>query len=982
MTLRRARRNIRSIARALFVLSVSLCGVGSTAFAQAAGNWSGQVQCSFDDVDQSYSRHELQTWMLTGASPSVQGSMYVYPATWSSTGQGALQRVQGAQTTNIQWTTNVPAQQATIAIFVRASDNRLIIKPWHSQMRLDYAVTGSKQIVTNGVAQQPTSFSYAAWEWQFPRIEDSPTNANVTGSSQSQADGGNADLVHRNGGIPLAANCQWQFTKGGMTPTNSNQMGSNAGSSNQNQPGSMAGSGSYQGNGQNCESPASVQQSFENMKSNLQTQYNQLIQGTSDPAQVASLTSQEQRMLANLNSQEQHDVAAASQGCVQATNQNTNGGTSFGSNQSPNNSRNNPYSAGQNSTGQYSGNNQNYGSNQYSGNNSNPGGNSSGNQNYGNNQYPGNGQNSGNNQGQSNTQSSNTGNNGMGSSTQNGTAGSNGQPPPAQLLSLNPSSVNQGSTMQVNLAGQGTHWTNATNVSFGSQITVQSFTADPSGTSAVATINVASSASPGSRPVMLMSGAEMVGLPSGLTVTAAPTQTGSTASGSTISKGIGLTMPTHSALTAGLLTGVSPASNNGQQNLTVTLTGERTNFASGATTVKFIRAQQAGSTALNAQLQNAALAMNTNTPPPLQTGPISVSSTTIATVSLTINPAAAAGTYNITVTTPAANGTETVTLNNAFTVTTAPSLSVITAPPAITQAGSITAPPTSGNYRVTMTGLMCARAITGGGDAIYGAAVIRQYDRRSNQSTMFTNANTWVYGDTNGYIAQRKQAGTRGPQGGIGAGNFVPDGFIFGPRDTLPPQPNVFPMALWQGTLTNGVDALVISPSLWISYGDNSMFFNWNQNEDSFTNSILLDPHVQTQIKNNTFGALVFGTSQNVSGSAAASLTGAAAVAATEELVQASGLTFGIPIGVFAITGPSHDRPIGVAAANPSDPTSNTVLPNATLVLTREIIEKQLGSSAWTTMTFNFIDDPLAFSQLPNTDRPGQYSMFIQIERQ
>ena len=151
---------------------------------------------------------------------------------------------------------------------------------------------------------------------------------------------------------------------------------------------------------------------------------------------------------------------------------------------------------------------------------------------------------------------------------------------------------------------------------------------------------------------------------------------------------------------------------------------------------------------------------------------------------------------------------------------------------------STTSVPSSSTYRVTMTGLMCLKAITGGGDAIYGAAVIRQYDRRNGQATMFTNANTWVYGDTNGMIDQRKQAGSRGPMGGIGAGDFVPTGFIVGPKDTLPPQPNVFPMALWQGTLTNGVDALVISPSLWISYGDNSMFFNWNQNEDPFTNSI------------------------------------------------------------------------------------------------------------------------------------------------
>ena len=65
-----------------------------------------------------------------------------------------------------------------------------------------------------------------------------------------------------------------------------------------------------------------------------------------------------------------------------------------------------------------------------------------------------------------------------------------------------------------------------------------------------------------------------------------------------------------------------------------------------------------------------------------------------------------------------------------------------------------------------------------------------------------------------------------------------------------------------------------------------------------------------------------------------------------------------------------------------SDPSSPTVLPNATLVLTREMIEKRLGTNAWTTISFDFKDAPNVFSNLPGTDRPGEYQMFIQIEKQ
>ncbi len=451
-----------------------------------------------------------------------------------------------------------------------------------------------------------------------------------------------------------------------------------------------------------------------------------------------------------------------------------------------------------------------------------------------------------------------------------------------QLVSLSPSSVSQGSTTTVQLLGQGTHWqSQTTNVSFGPQITIQSFTADPTGTSATASITVASNAATGSRPVMLMTGAEMVGLPSGLSVITAPTS--QQGPGSTATMGSGT--PVRQVPSTGILV-ATPATNNGQGSVP------------GTTTPGFTGVKMAPGTGIAKKVGST----------------------------------------------------------------------------------SASAAPTSATYLVTITGLMCMRAITGGGDAIYAAAAIRQYDRRNGQATMFTNANTWVYGDVNGMIGQRKQAGSRGPMGGIGVGDFVPPGFIVGPKDTLPPQPNLFPMVVWQGTLTDGVDALVISPSLWISYGDNSMFFTWNQNEQSLTNSIFLDSKVQNQINTQTFGTLLLGASENVSGSAAQTAAGDATVTAVETSIQAAGLTFGIPVGVFT-GGPSHDRPIGVTGAS-SDPTSSTVLPNATLVLTREMIEKRLGSNTWTTTSFDFRDSPLSFSSLPGSDRPGEYQMFIQIERQ
>ena len=763
------------------------------AFSQSSPSaaWSGSVTCQLNEQETGvFSRQETQTWTLIGGGPVSPTGIPTYNATWGDTGQGQLQRVQGAQTTNIQWTTNVPAQATTLAIFVRGSDNRLIIIPRHSQLRLDNATTGARQAIVNGAAQQPISISHAVWEWQFPHIEASPTDTIVSGSAQSQADAGDAELLHHFGAPPPIAVCQWQLTKGGSASSSPNPSQIGGGIQNPNLQGS-----------QNCQSPGTVQQSFETMKANLKSQYDQLIRGTTDPTEIASLSNQEQTMLANLSSQEQRDMTLASQGCLQATNS----------------QGNNSYSGGS------------------------PGG----------------------------AAGPNAGSNPNAGGAPNGSTGSGGQMSTPQLVSLSPSSVSQGSTTTVQLLGQGTHWqSQTTNVSFGPQITIQSFTADPTGTSATANITVASNAATGSRPVMLMTGAEMVGLPSGLSVITAPTS--QQGPGSTATMGSGT--PVRQVPSTGILV-ATPATNNGQGSVP------------GTTTPGFTGVKMAPGTGIAKKVGST----------------------------------------------------------------------------------SASAAPTSATYLVTITGLMCMRAITGGGDAIYAAAAIRQYDRRNGQATMFTNANTWVYGDVNGMIGQRKQAGSRGPMGGIGVGDFVPPGFIVGPKDTLPPQPNLFPMVVWQGTLTDGVDALVISPSLWISYGDNSMFFTWNQNEQSLTNSIFLDSKVQNQINTQTFGTLLLGASENVSGSAAQTAAGDATVTAVETSIQAAGLTFGIPVGVFT-GGPSHDRPIGVTGAS-SDPTSSTVLPNATLVLTREMIEKRLGSNTWTTTSFDFRDSPLSFSE-PSWFRP------------
>jgi hypothetical protein len=141
----------------------------------------------------------------------MQSAMQVYPGTWSVTGRGVLQGVLGLQTTTMQWSTNVPSMSAPMAVFVRASDNQLIIKAWHSQLRAHNAVSGSRQVILSGSAQNPSLVSFPEYEWQFPIIQDAPTSTNVSGTSSTPTAAGIGPM--QPAGLQATANCMWQFTK-------------------------------------------------------------------------------------------------------------------------------------------------------------------------------------------------------------------------------------------------------------------------------------------------------------------------------------------------------------------------------------------------------------------------------------------------------------------------------------------------------------------------------------------------------------------------------------------------------------------------------------------------------------------------------------------------------------------------------------------------------------------------------------------------
>jgi hypothetical protein len=175
-------------------------------------NWTGQVQCQLNMQNSDYVHQETQTWVITGP-PVQQGAMQVYPAMWSTSGQGSMQRAQGAQMIAGQWATSVQGMNAPLNIFVRASDRRLLIGQSHAQVVAPSGVIGVKQ--SGGTR---SNLSSAAYEWRFPSIEAGPDDTVVSGSSAAAISGGLMPL--QSPAVTGSAACSWQFSLGGVaTPS-------------------------------------------------------------------------------------------------------------------------------------------------------------------------------------------------------------------------------------------------------------------------------------------------------------------------------------------------------------------------------------------------------------------------------------------------------------------------------------------------------------------------------------------------------------------------------------------------------------------------------------------------------------------------------------------------------------------------------------------------------------------------------------------
>jgi hypothetical protein len=203
------------------VLAIVAALLAASASAQPpsspGSDWGGSVRCDIRATAPGYMHEERQTWTLTGAAPATQGSFYVFPATWTVTGQGTHDRARNASRRVAQWTAaspgSNPSVNAPIALSVAPVTGIVNAQLWHSQLARQGGYTGTDQYINDGIAQPPGRLVATLYEWQFPRISGEPRSTRLSGNTTYEVKAQVGPLQ------PLAESqvtiaCAWELSRG------------------------------------------------------------------------------------------------------------------------------------------------------------------------------------------------------------------------------------------------------------------------------------------------------------------------------------------------------------------------------------------------------------------------------------------------------------------------------------------------------------------------------------------------------------------------------------------------------------------------------------------------------------------------------------------------------------------------------------------------------------------------------------------------
>jgi hypothetical protein len=261
-----------------------------------------------------------------------------------------------------------------------------------------------------------------------------------------------------------------------------------------------------------------------------------------------------------------------------------------------------------------------------------------------------------------------------------------------------------------------------------------------------------------------------------------------------------------------------------------------------------------------------------------------------------------------TTTTTAPTTTEAITALPATMTGTG----MLSSAPSTTSTGSGGGMPASSTprYQVVLTGFAVTKltnddplAVDGKGDEAFAAAAVVNWNRQTSRLTSYAFVQTHDYGDVSvkNLFPNRIQAGTTTATGGLAAGNRVPGNYDITGTNLPAPGADQFPLLIWEGELTAGVDSLVIAPSLWERDTVRLHFNNYKANWLNVSAPTLMATKaVATQYTTATLSPALIAMDPLINVAPPA-----------PSFTQAP--TSGYKIAALAF-GPSSDRPIGMGA--------------------------------------------------------------------
>ena len=281
----------------------------------------------------------------------------------------------------------------------------------------------------------------------------------------------------------------------------------------------------------------------------------------------------------------------------------------------------------------------------------------------------------------------------------------------------------------------------------------------------------------------------------------------------------------------------------------------------------------------------------------------------------------------------------------------------LTALPATTPAATGAVVTNAGRYRVTLTGLRAsvptlenASSGDGSGDEVYAAAAAVVWDRSTSTVRSRATVTTREYGQlvSGASYANRIQAGTMTPNGGIWTGNGVEQiPAQYDPAGSSIPAHTTdrFPILVWEGVLQDGVEAVLVIPSLWERDIDPSLYSLWSNKWATMS----LPPHILSPA---VMAAL--GSSQ-----------------LSYVPLAAPGLPIAVPIP--DMTANVRDLPIGMVPNPPAAPVGADYV-DRHVFITREKLGALQTVGASTLL-------PISYSVTTSIFAGGSYTLYLRIER-